>query len=61
MNKDTGSNYLMSPKIDFVFKLIFGDEKHKEITIAFLTAVLKAPKGALCEYRNHQLGAAAAI
>ena len=25
----------MLPKIDFVFKLIFGDEKHKEITIQF--------------------------
>ncbi len=39
----------MSPKIDFAFKLIFGDEKHKEITIAFLTAVLKVPKGELAD------------
>ena len=43
MNQDAGNTYLMRPKIDFVFKLIFGDEKHKEITAAFLAAVLKIP------------------
>jgi len=31
----------MSPKIDFVFKLLFGDEKNKDILIVFLSAVLK--------------------
>lgn len=35
--------FIMSPKIDFVFKLIFGDEKNKDILIAFLSAVLKMP------------------
>lgn len=30
----------MSPKVDFVFKLIFGDEKNKDLLIAFLSAVL---------------------
>ena len=41
MTSDAGSNELMLPKIDFVFKLIFGDEKHKGITIGFLSAVLQ--------------------
>jgi predicted transposase/invertase (TIGR01784 family) len=30
---------LMNPKIDFVFKSIFGNEKHPEILISFLNAV----------------------
>ncbi|WP_243156452.1 Rpn family recombination-promoting nuclease/putative transposase [Clostridium sp. C8-1-8] len=34
----------MSPKIDFVFKLIFGDEKNKDILIAFLSATLRLNK-----------------
>lgn len=29
----------MDPKVDFVFKSIFGDEKHPEILISFLNAV----------------------
>jgi predicted transposase/invertase (TIGR01784 family) len=33
--------FLMSPKIDFVFKLLFGDEKNKDILIAFLSDVLR--------------------
>lgn len=32
---------LMNPKIDFVFKSIFGNEKHPDILISFLNAVLK--------------------
>lgn len=40
--KDDG--FIMSPKIDFVFKLIFGDEKHKDLLIAFLSAVLGVPE-----------------
>lgn len=36
--------FLMSPKVDFVFKLIFGDEKNKDLLIAFLSAVLGVPK-----------------
>ena len=39
----------MSPKIDFAFKLIFGDQKHKDITIGFLTAVLDIPEGELAD------------
>jgi predicted transposase/invertase (TIGR01784 family) len=35
--------FLMSPKVDFVLKLIFGDEKNKDLLIAFLTAVLGVP------------------
>ena len=34
-------NFIMSPKNDFVFKMLFGDEKNKDILIAFLQAVLK--------------------
>ena len=49
MTSDAGSNELMLPKIDFVFKLIFGDEKHKEITIGFLSAVLQLPKDDLAD------------
>ena len=30
---------LMKPKIDFVFKSIFGNEKHPKILISFLNAV----------------------
>ncbi|MEQ8156579.1 MAG: Rpn family recombination-promoting nuclease/putative transposase [Clostridiaceae bacterium] len=37
-------DFIMSPKIDFAFKLIFGDEKNKDVLIAFLSAALKLPK-----------------
>ena len=37
-------DFIMSPKVDFVFKLIFGDEKNKEVLIAFLSAALRLPK-----------------
>lgn len=37
-------NFIMSPKVDFVFKLIFGDEKHKDLLISFLSAVLGLPE-----------------
>ena len=30
----------INPRIDFAFKKIFGDEKHKEILISFLNAIL---------------------
>ena len=35
---------LLNPKIDFVFKKIFGTEEHPEILISFLNAVLKPKK-----------------
>ena len=35
---------LLDPKIDFVFKKIFGSEEHPEILISFLNAVLKDRK-----------------
>ena len=35
---------LLSLKIDYVFKLIFGDPRHKENTIALLSAILGRPK-----------------
>lgn len=34
----------MSPKNYFAFKLLFGNEKHKELLIAFLRAVLRLPE-----------------
>ena len=34
--------YLLSPKVDFVFKRIFGNEKHPDILISFLNAVMKS-------------------
>ena len=34
-------SYLLSPKIDFVFKRIFGNENHPDILISFLNAVMK--------------------
>ncbi len=37
-------DFLMSPKIDFVFKLIFGNEQNKELLIAFLSAVMGLSK-----------------
>ena len=57
LNKDNGkvkdvinteiinTNYeIIPPKIDFVFKHIFGNEKHKQTLISFLSAVLRVPK-----------------
>ena len=35
---------LLNPKIDYVFKKIFGSEEHPEILISFLNAVLKPKK-----------------
>ena len=32
---------LLDPKVDFVFKNIFGSEKHPEILISFLNAILR--------------------
>ena len=49
MNPAKYISKLMSLKIDFVFKLIFGDQKHKDITIGFLTDVLHTPEGELAD------------
>ena len=48
--------YLLSPKIDFVFKRIFGNEKHPDILISFLNAVMK-PKDLIksVEIRNSDI------
>ena len=35
---------LLNPKVDLVFKKIFGSEEHPEILISFLNAVLKPKK-----------------
>lgn len=35
---------LLNPKVDFVFKKIFGSDKHPDVLISFLNAVLKPKK-----------------
>jgi predicted transposase/invertase (TIGR01784 family) len=37
-------NFIMSPKYDFVFKYIFGNEKHKDLLIALLRDILALPE-----------------
>lgn len=37
-------SFIMSPKVDFAFKLIFGDEKNKNVLVGFLSDVLKITK-----------------
>lgn len=44
LQQNESDNFIMSPKIDFAFKLLFGDEKHKDLLIAFLAAILKMAK-----------------
>lgn len=41
--------FIMSPKNDFVFKLLFGDEKNKDLLIELLNAILKIPHDELEE------------
>jgi hypothetical protein len=35
----------VSPKFDFVFKYIFGNEKHKDLLIALLRDIIGVPEG----------------
>ena len=42
--KKIDDNFIMSPKVDFTFKLLFGDPKHKDLLIALLSAVLGLPE-----------------
>ena len=44
VKKYDDSNFIMSPKIDFVFKLIFGNEKNKDILIALLSSIIDMPE-----------------
>ena len=39
-SKIIDDNFIMSPKYDFVFKYIFGNEKHKDLLIALLSDIL---------------------
>jgi len=39
-----GDHFIMSPKYDFVFKYIFGNDKHKDLLIALLRDVLGIPE-----------------
>jgi len=34
-------DFIMSPKNDYAFKRIFGDERNKDVLISFLNAVLE--------------------
>jgi conserved hypothetical protein (putative transposase or invertase) len=38
---------LLSPKVDVIFKLLFGDERNKDLTINFISAVLGYKDGEL--------------
>jgi len=38
---------LLSPKVDVIFKLLFGDERYKDLTISFISAVLGYKDGEL--------------
>jgi hypothetical protein len=38
---------LLSPKVDVIFKLLFGDERNKDLTISFISAVLGYKNGEL--------------
>ncbi|WP_411682651.1 Rpn family recombination-promoting nuclease/putative transposase [Clostridium thailandense] len=42
--KAIDDNFIMSPKYDFVFKYIFGNEKHKDLLIALLRDILAVPE-----------------
>lgn len=42
--KPIDDNFIMSPKYDFVFKYIFGNEKHKDLLIALLSDILVLPE-----------------
>ncbi len=42
-------NFIMSPKIDFAFKLLFGDSKNIDLLRALLCAILDVPKDELNE------------
>lgn len=41
---DKDENFIMSPKIDFAFKLLFGDVRRQHLLISFLSATLRLPK-----------------
>ena len=41
---DSMTRTLLSPKVDFVFKKIFGSEENKSVLISFLNATLKPKK-----------------
>ena len=34
------TNKLLDPKMDFIFKMIFGNEKHPEIAVSLLNSIL---------------------
>jgi len=44
MQRANNGNFIMSPKIDYCFKLIFGDENNKPLLIDLLCAILRVPK-----------------
>lgn len=42
--KTIDDNFIMSPKIDFAFKLLFGDPNNIDLLQSLLTAILNVPK-----------------
>jgi predicted transposase/invertase (TIGR01784 family) len=57
IDKRNENGFIMSPKVDFAFQLIFGDEKNKDILIDFLSSVLDLPKSEFdsIEFINKEL------
>lgn len=41
---ESNDGFIMSPKNDFAFKLLFGDEKNKDLLIELLSVILKIDK-----------------
>jgi predicted transposase/invertase (TIGR01784 family) len=41
---EENNDFIMLPKVDFAFKLIFGDENNKDILINFLSIILDLPE-----------------
>lgn len=42
--KTIDDNFIVSPKYDFVFKYIFGNEEHKDLLIALLSDIIAVPE-----------------
>ncbi|WP_329604002.1 Rpn family recombination-promoting nuclease/putative transposase [Clostridium hydrogenum] len=55
--KAEDDNFIMSPKIDFAFKLLFGDSKNIELLKALLCAILNVEESAFNDLRiiNNEL------
>jgi len=46
---ENNPDYIMSPKIDFAFKLLFGNPRNQNLLIALLSAILDTDKADFSE------------